>query len=662
MKRIKKYIGVALLGSLAMAFPSCSDTWDEHYGTDNETGETAATESLWDIISHTPNLSRFKAIAEKAYYYRDELHPQKDPNNPEKNYTFKDMLSGTATMTVWAPEDDAFTEESFQRWMNMAEAGGSQGFTVQQQLLGNSIALWRHVATGGTIDTLTMLNGKKKIFDKKQFTMQGLTLEQKNIPATNGTLHTVKDTVPFIYNLYEYLRDEANAKANGFSKFHEFVLANDTSYFDENQSIEGAPDIDGNPTYVDSVYISTNRLFFGTHRFPTQTDTEKYLVYDEGIGANIVSEDSTFIMLMPTDAAWEAAYQKLEPYYNYATKYLDMSKYESATNGKTTDAMYMPLGGGEINQDSLKNKNITMDIASPLCFNLHQQPNAEGRIGTWKLDAFLADGGSTPKYLLNTFGDTLRTDTSWNKGSLLSGSQLSVSNGVGIIKTEWDIPAKLHKPDIIIEVNRGSFYNQDNTGTETYTPFSNVSASKWIDDYGRVSHDNFYYLQPKSATSAPVFSFKLYGNEGENRESEVMSGTYDVYVVMVPNFYLTSTDSIEFTTTEGGSAVVISDKKAENYGDTVPAKHMITGTIYHRGLNKNGKETEISTKGSTVSYDGTSVQAIKVFENFKFPFSYKNIIRSYPILTLDFKTTSTDRNNGYSNFICIDRIILRSKD
>lgn len=636
MKKIQKNIGAALLGTVIMAVPGCTDVVDDHYHPGE--GNTSATESLWDIISANPEMSRFKQIAEKATYYRDETHPQ-------ANYTFKDMLDGSMLITAWVPTNDAFTEAEFENWMSMTE---TNGYTVQQQLLGNSISLWRQVATGGGLDTLTMLNGKKMVFDKNAFTMQGLPLDSAylNTPASNGTLHAIQQPLPFRYNLYEYIKDVHNAADNDLNMFHDFLVANDTTYFDENSSIEGNPDSYGNPTYVDSVYITTNTMFVMNKRFPTENNTDQYLTYDESFGANIIGEDSTFIMIMPTDQAWEDAKQMLEPYYNYAAKYADSEKLNQGQAVNTTEPRSVS------NPDSLKAKSITMDIASPLCFNLHFQPNAGGDIGRWKLDDFLAQKGESAAYFLNTYGDTLRTDDNWDKSSILDGKQVEVSNGVGIVADKWNFPFKLYKPDLYVEVDYRSFFNIGNkVGDFQNISFSNTVAESWIDSVGRVSENNFYYLTPTSATGNPRFDFKLVGTDGENRESEVMSGKYDIYVVMVPNFYITSTDSIVFN---GDNMYVTAE------GDTIPVKHKIRATISYCNGATNGRDA--TKQSETIDYDGTKVDTLLLFKDFEFPYSYKNLRHSYPTLQLTTNTNSTDRRNGYTNSICIDRFILRSKE
>ncbi|MBO4611803.1 MAG: hypothetical protein J5671_01375 [Bacteroidaceae bacterium] len=642
MNKIKTYIGAAVLGATVLAIPSCSDTWDDHYGVgDNNTAATAST--LWDLIEDDPNLSYFKEIAEASTFYRDEEHPQ-------NNYTFKDMLQGSMLTTVWIPTNDAFTPADTTKWMTYAR---EKGYTVQQQLLANSIALWRQVAIGGgsLVDTVTMLNGKKMTFDKVNLTMQGVNMDpqHKNITASNGTLHYVDAPLPFKYNLYEFLKDNDNATANSMTKFHDYIISNDTTYFSQDLSIEGTPDINGNPTYVDSVYVTTNKLFFGNHSFPTDNNTDQYLTFDESFGESIEDEDSTYILLMPTDAAWDNAISDLKSLYKYAPAYADNQKINAGTNNANPRLIN--------DVDSFQLKNITMDITSPLCFNLHFQPDAVGKRGKWKLDDFLSDQGARAKYLLNSFGDTLRSDANWNQSTLFDGTQLSVSNGVGIVKTEWNIPSKLYKPDVYVEASRHTMYKpiESQIGTMKTYSYTYDVVKPWLSKTGRLFNDDFICLSPDQATSAPRFEFKLEGTNGENVESEVMSGKYDIYVVMVPNFYMTSatSDKIVHNIGDDGSAKII-----EN--DTVPVKHKIRATITYCNGNLQGREGTM--KSDLVEYTGEKVDTLLLFKDFEFPYSYKNLRFSYPSIQITTDHKSADLRNEYTNYICIDRFILRSKE
>lgn len=653
MKKARKYIGALALGSVFLTLPGCSDTWDEHYAADQEVN-SAATETLWQQIESNPKLSKFASILKASRYYRDEKHLMKN-NATGKDFTYNELLNGSQLLTVWAPENEAFTDEEYNKWMQLAE---TNGFNVQQQLVANSIALWRNNVSTGRVDTLRMLNGKIMIFDQANKTMADLPMGETNIAATNGTLHTVKSLLPFSYNIYEYMKDGLNAKANNINRFHEYVISTDTTYFNENASLEGTPDENGYPTYVDSAYLTTNTMFFSTHR-NSITNPEKDMTAMESFGAYVESEDSSFVMLIPTDAAWQEAYDKLAPLYKYASNYVDNVK-----KNRSMDA-YRTMTDEE--KDSVTRQSIDMDIISPLCFNVNLQPNAGGRRGTWTSEKFIQEQGASAKYLLNTFGDTIRTDANWDKSTLFDGKKIKLSNGYGVLADRWNIPAKLYKPDVIVEIGyrngKSSFYNTENwknqsAGSPTSYPFNNTT--QWCDTTGTVSHNNFYYVTPTNDNVNPEIEFSLVGTDGDNHEAEVMSGKYDIKVVLVPNYYITSNDSAIVLTVDrpsGNTGRVID-------GDTIPVMHKLQATLYYNNNEVDGKgNAKLANKVSAdIDYNGQKVDTLTIFEDFEFPYSYKNLSHCYPTLRLKTTAKSADKKKGYSNDYCIDRIILVSKE
>lgn len=611
-----------------MTAAGCSDTWDEHYGAGNS---SASSETLWDIIKSDSRMSNFAELAENAIYYRDETKPQ-------KAYTFKDLLDGDQVVTAFIPTNDAYTQE---QWDSLKNLQKEYPYTLHQQLMANTISLWRQSALGSTkADTITMLNGKKIIFDKGAHTIGGSAIDvnQCDIPAKNGMLHAITSPIPFTYNLYEYLKDGANAEKNGIVKFHDFLVANDTVFFDENNSIEGNPDINGNPTYVDSVEYVMNYLLISNRRFPDNINTDRYLTYNEGFGAPIGTEDSSFVMIIPTDRAYQSAFEKLKGYYKYADSYLDSEKGNQNNPGLTRDVS---------NPDSLMEKSLHMDIYSPVVYNVNLQPNAYGKIGYWTIKDFLQNNAQAT-YFLNTYGDTLRSDDTWQKETLFQGKQVMLSNGCALVADTWNFPSKLYKPDINIEVSAYTMYNRSTfTNRNEYTPkgFSNALASAWIDSTGRVSHDNYMYFYPKTSTNPMNIEFKLVGNDQELSETEVMSGKYDIYVVCVPSYYATSGDTI-------------------NVPKGIYNKTKLGATIsYNDGNVKSKKKDATFDTKETIVYQGEKVDTILLFKDFEFPYSYKNMIHCYPTLTIKtLKASTSEQNQGYTHSINIDRIILKSKD
>ena len=201
--RINRYIGAIALGTVMMAVPGCTDTWDDHY--DSSESVAGTTRTLWDMIKDNPNYSKFANIVQHAKYYKDNTHPV-------STYTYADILDGGQVNTVWVPDNTVLTDAEYAKWMEMlaesrteGEGVNNAGFNVQQQFIGNHIALWRHNISEPGVDTVKMINGKNLVFDKTNRTFADIPLGEYNIPTANGVMHILKGIAPFRYNFYEYL-------------------------------------------------------------------------------------------------------------------------------------------------------------------------------------------------------------------------------------------------------------------------------------------------------------------------------------------------------------------------------------------------------------------------------------------------------------------------
>lgn len=666
--RINRYIGAIALGTVLIAVPGCTDTWDDHYDSESSP-ETTIT--LWERIKSNPDYSRFADIAQRAKFYKDNTHAVPD-------YTYADILSTGQVNTVWVPDNSALTQAEYEKWMQKLESGSAaDGFTVQQQFLGNHIALWRHNISEPGIDTVKMINGKNLSFDKYVRTLQGVPLAQGasgvayNIPAVNGTMHVLKGITPFHYNFYEYLK-----YSEPQTKLGQYVVSKDTTYFSAERSIEGLPDENGNPTYVDSVYYTSNRLF-ASKRYLPSIGAENWVMYEEGFGENINEEDSVFIMLQPTDAAWDAAYEKLKASHTYATTYEDKSKGDLNVN----NAVFKGL-----DPDSLQKMSIEMDMVSPLVFNLHKQPKRGGS-EVWTLDlfkTFKGDGGDPTNpnnYLLNTFGDTLRAVGDWKPSDLFNVEATDMSNGIAYEVTSWNFPKEFYTPDVHVEVEgTGIFYNKESNkykvgnNSKKYT-FSNEAYKEITEKYGEVSNSNFYHLDASGPTAPPKAEFKIKGNDPSAYvpDAEVMSGKYDVQVVVVPHWYLDIAngsgieDKIIKRTTElwydedGNLTETISGVELDEH--VIDSLAAINKYKFRTCISFNNNAAKDKTSSwVTSTYDGLKVDTITVAEDFEFPYSYKNLRFSYPTLVFEGQTSKNDAKNGFVYDFVIDKIILKRKD
>ncbi|GEM_PF-998653 len=652
--RLNKYIGAIALGAALTAVTGCTDTWDEHY--DGDVSVSGTSKTLWNYIEENwDKYSRFGTIAKNAKYYKDNTHPV-------PTYTYADILNGGQVNTLWIPDNDALSEAEYQKWLAMCQSDKVEdGYNVQQQFLGNHIALFRHNITVAATDTVKMINGKNLIFDRKEGTgsLQEIPLSadknENNIALLNGVIHNLKGIAPFRYNFYEQLKF-----AEPRTKFGDYVVSRDTTYFSTGRSIEGLPDENGNPTYVDSVYFTSNRLFAGRTYLPEE-GYEKWQMAEKCFGAALNAEDSVFIMLMPTDQAWDAMYNKLQSAYKYANTYEDKSKGDLGT--KT------PIKG--LDADSLQRMSIGMDIIAPLVFNIHKQPKKSDNT-MWKVEEFIETKGEGVDYLLNTYGDTLRNIGNWKTTDLFNAEPVQMSNGYAYMVNSLEFPDEYLTPDVEVEIESGSnFFNTSGNGTQYKVgsnakrwTFSNSNFKDISSLYGTVSNNNFYHTPSKDANSSPKFEIKLQGNSPTAYvpNAQVMSGKYDIQIVVVPrwyidiaslgaipsNFYMKDTIPYYYYDENGVMVPDTMYRPIPGKIDTTYVKELASRNKYKFNVsityNKDGSEKSRESLAKNIVYEGLKVDTITVKEGFEFPTSYKNMRFSYPVLFIEGSPSKTDIN------------------
>ena len=652
-KGINKYLGAFVMGTALLAVPSCTDTWSEHYLTEDA---YTANESLWEVLEGREDLSNFREIIEKAKFYRDEHHPAFTIEGEDTvYYTFKDVLNGNTPVTVWAPANEAMTQEEWDKFAAMAE---TDGYNLQQQFLGNHIALYRKTMTKSGQETFRLINSKFATVNYDDSKLQKSNVVEKNIGARNGLLHVLESQNEFLFNLYEYIK--FSGEVNTFS---EYLVKRDTLYFEPSKSIEGLPDENGNPTYVDSVYVLNNMMFDRNSENPTSIDANDAWMNNLNMfHAQLNTEDSAFVMIVPTDIAWETVTNKLKPYYKYVSTYPRMDKTKIGSTKASTSSIFgarksYENGKGYETVDSLQDVNINMDIITPLVFNVNLQPN-NGTV--WTLDKFMKGGYRECEYLLTTVGDTIRDvyeeingikTLVWSKNSLFEDAsvkeQKEMSNGYAIVSDKWNYPRSYWMRDIDVDASVFKTYDKSAATNTTEFDINNTISKDWIDEYGRCSEQKYLQVSGRSASTNPEIVFALEGSK--QGYADAMSGKYDVQIVLVPRWYETSQDGERDTT-----AVVY--------------KNRLICTLYYWDENLiGGSDLKYTKQNKIVSdkieYNGEKVDTITVLTDVEFPVSYKNLLQAHPVLhiTSD-KISKDDEKANYNRTFNIDRIILKSKE
>lgn len=641
------------MGTALLAVPSCTDTWSEHYLTEDA---YTANESLWEVLEGREDLSNFREIIEKAKFYRDEHHPAFTIEGEDTvYYTFKDVLNGNTPVTVWAPANEAMTQEEWDKFAAMAE---TDGYNLQQQFLGNHIALYRKTMTKSGQETFRLINSKFATVNYDDSKLQKSNVVEKNIGARNGLLHVLESQNEFLFNLYEYIK--FSGEVNTFS---EYLVKRDTLYFEPSKSIEGLPDENGNPTYVDSVYVLNNMMFDMNSENPTSIDANDAWMNNLNMfHAQLNTEDSAFVMIVPTDIAWETVTNKLKPYYKYVSTYPRMDKTKIGSTKASTSSIFgarksYDNGKGYETVDSLQDVNINMDIITPLVFNVNLQPN-NGTV--WTLEKFMKGGYRECEYLLTTVGDTIRDvyeeingikTLVWSKNSLFEDAsvkeQKEMSNGYAIVSDKWNYPRSYWMRDIDVDASVFKTYDKSAATNTTEFDINNTISKDWIDEYGRCSEQKYLQVSGRSASTNPEIVFALEGSK--QGYADAMSGKYDVQIVLVPRWYETSQDGERDTT-----AVVY--------------KNRLICTLYYWDESLiGGSDLKYTKQNKIVSdkieYNGEKVDTITVLTDVEFPVSYKNLLQAHPVLhiTSD-KISKDDEKANYNRTFNIDRIILKSKE
>lgn len=386
------------------------------------------------------------------------------------------------------------------------------------------------------------------------------------------------------------LREYLMETADNCSEAQQFMAEADSMYFDLTKSIT-APSTDGGLQILDSAYSHYQPLMA-----PFFIDDQRSVIKVKGFGKDLSKEDANYKMVMPTNQLWDDALAKLEPLYKYSIMYEDKIKGDLGSSSR------IALG----NPDSISALSMGADILVPL-------------LG--------------------------RTSTS---------QSTSLSNGTAYFNSTWPVPASQYKPDVEVEIEDDNiFYNKESSKyrvgpSTTCVSFGGNLYSQITNKYGHVSNNNFYYLNCYGPSNGPRVEIKLQGKNGE----QVMSGKYDIQVVVVPRWYV---DIYYASTVED---YYLNPESQEMQNILGSNKYKFKTQITYCSGNSKDKTLSFVTNVS----DGTKVDTITVAQDFEFPYSYKNITCSYPTLYIECATSKTDAKNGYIYDLCIDKIILKSKE
>jgi uncharacterized surface protein with fasciclin (FAS1) repeats len=273
LRTIQKY----LMGfSVFLLLFACSDdTWNLHYDSNlNQTSD----KTLWDQLVLQDSLSDFRTVLDSVKVMN---------GHKLTSIRYSDLLK-EQYFTVFAPVNQSFNKDSLLALC--ATVAGNK--LVEEQFIMSHLSRAPYSLSPYSNKRAHMLNGKYLPFKDSTLADVPLIVAKSNIVAKNGLIHYVSGQIPYLRNIFESIVELPEFKGMGayLSKYQKDSL-------DEAASLIAGVNDMGVPVYVDSVMIEKNQLL--------------------GSFGQINSEDSTYHMVAPSKAGWDAAYVTVSKYFNY---------------------------------------------------------------------------------------------------------------------------------------------------------------------------------------------------------------------------------------------------------------------------------------------------------------------------------------------------------
>jgi len=618
---IKKAMNRAALLMLPVAgvVGSMSSCTDDHFDIN---ADVNGKQTIWQNIQTNENLSEFADILKNVNYSKTE-----DKTTSE---TYADLFNGDQTFTVWAPVNGSFNYSYYKQLL--ATGIRDSIYKVETELIRNNMARFTYVINKSDSAKIELYNEKTAFINYDKCTFKGVKMTQPNIGTSNGVLHITEKPAPYQPNLYEYM-----ATRTDLSKLNEFIKSFQTREFSEGLSTQG-PTVNGQITWVDSITRVTNSYI------------TNYM------GALLNREDSNYVMVMPTNEAWEKNYEKTLKYFNIKDLY-KQDVHTQTENGKDTILSGVEVVFSEAEIDSLKNYHASNAIAQNLAFNANwQYENVP--IGTYdeisRVDSLKSTAGTKFKKTGTMDVANRQNDNciEMDKFTDLFGSNKPVetSNGLAYITDSWNYPYKIFAPDF--DLSARVWYESCENSCDPKRSSVSIKANIYNEEGEAVGDTIMTYpildMKNSAGNSMPVASFQL---------NKVRSCKYDIYVVLVYNFNSDQPNKFKVS--------IINDNLKKSNVTTAlknPVEDAVdfSGTSLYNTTFFANREPRFS-KNAEGNYFIDYTDTICVAKDYEFPVSYYGVPTVYPTMKIQCYFKAAEKLT-YSREILVNSIILKSKE
>lgn len=589
-------VKAGLLGAaVLLGFTACTD---DHF--DIQPSTVSGSNTIWQNVEANADLDSVAMILRRCKVMKSQT-------DKSAKQTYAELLATSQQFTAWLPKNGTFNAKQYLDELDSAAvlrtkdemAGTRAEYDVANRFARNHIARFNYESNMGE-QRIALMNSKIVNYNAGEGTFNGVKLDaaNANILSSNGMLHVLDGESQFAYNIFERLQVDSR-----FAKIYGDIDKYNVYTFSSSSSTQGSMNHNGSMEYVDSVWTRTNSL-----------------ISDARLN-DLTDEDSLFVSVIPTDAAYEAARQKLQGLFKYAKSYnyaWDESKRDWTNKG--TNAL-------NFNTDSLTNYNVTDRILSASSFSVGY--NSEGPVTTSNPQAFL-NHVLTADSLNTNVGLVIYNKDKGNVNPIFDGQTaddaIKASNGYIFAVDNYNYDPSY---SFIQKININGRNTAQVTGSTSeqaqYVTLDNENQNAEV-NVDALGVDNFYYYFPVSGNSQLNIDFKL---------NRVISTKYKISIVLLPN------------------RVNINNIRTEDDGTIIEEKPVFDVQI------RDDKGSVIGKAVKNVSVDQDKVEKKVLWEAFEFPYAYYGLpsgYESFPVLRISM--SYAQQRKGKCKALSIAKVIL----
>lgn len=589
-------VKAGLLGAaVLLGFTACTD---DHF--DIQPSTVSGSNTIWQNVEANADLDSVAMILRRCKVMKSQT-------DKSAKQTYAELLATSQQLTAWLPKNGTFNAKQYLDELDSAAvlrakdemAGTRAEYDVANRFARNHIARFNYESNMGE-QRIALMNSKIVNYNAGEGTFNGVKLDaaNANILSSNGMLHVLDGESQFAYNIFERLQVDSR-----FAKIYGDIDKYNVYTFSASSSTQGSMNHNGSMEYVDSVWSRTNSLI-----------SDARLTY-------LTDEDSLFVSVIPTDAAYEAARQKLQGLFKYAKSYnyaWDESKRDWTNKG--TNAL-------KFNTDSLTTYNVTDRILSASSFSVGY--NSEGPVTTSNPQAFL-NHVLTADSLNTNVGLVIYNKDKGNVNPIFDGQTaddaIKASNGYIFAVDNYNYDPSY---SFIQKININGRNTAQVTGSTSeqaqYVTLDNENQNAEV-NVDALGVDNFYYYFPVSGNSQLNIDFKL---------NRVISTKYKISIVLLPN------------------RVNINNIRTEEDGSIIEEKPVFDVQI------RDDKGSVIGKAVKNVSVDQNKVEKKVLWEAFEFPYAYYGLpsgYESFPVLRISM--SYAQQRKGKCKALSIAKVIL----